>query len=64
MWSNSQKITFDMITIAPVLAYYNPLKGMTCENYTCEYVLGAVLKWDIKHMQAVPSQTQNSVMHR
>lgn len=48
MWSNAQKITFDMvkdmITMAPVLAYYNLLKELTCENYTCEYVLGTVLK--------------------
>lgn len=41
MWLNSQKITFDMIkdiiTRVPVLIYYDQLKELTLENYTCEY---------------------------
>ena len=33
----------DLISRAPVLSYYDPLKELTIENDVCEYGLGAAL---------------------
>ena len=46
-WLESQQSAFnmakDLISRAPVLSYYDPLKGLTLENDTCKYGLGAAL---------------------
>ena len=46
-WSESLQSAFnmakDLISRAPVLSYYDPLKELTLENDACKYGLGAAL---------------------